>query len=187
MLLQLNNARNIPRTSSHYGSWEIRSDWKKRKEIFVLQRETFIHRGACKGITGSLSWSWPSSANRGTMWKVQVTSFTPGITSPSSPTDSNYRPACWCTAMWQRTGLSPLLWTEGKYFFLVLMAAALLCTLLWCPYYSCSSQEVNISAVPWISAKYLVQPLVAIHEYTAAKSFPFWHYEATAKENRLLS
>lgn len=47
--------------------WEIRSDWKEKKEVFVLQhsREGLV-------ITGSLSCSWPSSANRGTTWKASL-------------------------------------------------------------------------------------------------------------------
>lgn len=37
----------------------------------MLQPETSIHGGAHKGITGSLSWAWPSSANKA-MWKSSL-------------------------------------------------------------------------------------------------------------------
>lgn len=74
----------------------------------MLQRETFTNRGARKGITGSSAGLGPPvQTEKLHCSEPQATSFTPRLTSPSSPSDSNYHPACWCTAPWQRERTEP--------------------------------------------------------------------------------
>lgn len=70
----------------------------------------------------------------------------------------------------RRKWLTPLFRSDRKYLLSALMTADLLCKLAWCPYYSCTSQGVNISAVTQISAKYFIQSPIVIREHAAAKS-----------------
>lgn len=116
ILQQLNNAHKIPRTSTHYGSQEIRSDWKEKgKALCCNAAETCPRRGASKWVTGTsagLGLPVPTGAllpeklSRAAP-PTQGTSFTRRITGPSAPTDSNYHLAVQRPAAWQQERTDP--------------------------------------------------------------------------------